>query len=131
MKIDTKVFVAFIIISFITIILLVYAYEKLIKQNKLAKSTKVPTKPVAKEPFCSCEQMRRMTCNNTENQTQLYETGALTENTDLGQKNTWYDIMPESQFEERLKKGEYPYDTIYKAAYGDQVKGYIGPPMTC
>ena len=52
------------------------------------------------EPFCNCFPVVNKVCPNTKVLTDLYNTGRLTESTDLAkmQRPGWKTVMPEDQF---------------------------------
>lgn len=61
------------------------------------------------EKFCSCRRMTQSVCPDTYNQTALYESGQLTENSPLAQiqrqeqGHNWPVVMPEDIFEKQMR----------------------------
>ena len=98
MKLDISlVYVSF---SLIAILILIYLLYNCNQSHK------------GQEKFCSCRRMTQAVCPDTYNQTALYESGKLTENSNLAkmQKQAWAQdnekkwpiVMPEDIFEKQL-----------------------------
>lgn len=95
MKLDISI--AYIVVSLIAIIVLIYLLYECSKKS-------------GKEKFCSCRRVAQSVCPDTFNQTALYETGKLTENSPLAQiqkqggEKKWPSVMPADIFETQLRQ---------------------------
>jgi len=94
----TNISIAYVIISIIAIGVLIYL---LVNHKK------------GHESFCSCRNMINRVCPDPQNQINLYNSGQLTENTDLskvaGGPPGWKTIMPEDIYAAQLAGRPYAF----------------------
>lgn len=92
----TTISIAYVIISIIAIGVLIYLLVN-----------------CKKEHFCSCRNMINRVCPDIQTQLNLYNSGALTENTDLskvaGGPPGWKTVMPDDIYIDQLKGIPYAF----------------------
>ena len=87
--------IAYVVVSIIAVAVLVFLLARCKKE----------------ETFCSCRNMINRVCPNIQNQLDLYNSGQLTETTDLSKfgKPGWKTIMPEDEYEMQLRNIPYSF----------------------